>query len=181
MSAGKIFISDQSDTYLLKFVGDVRLTLSPSLSRYLDTLFENSRVKQVIVDMLEAEGADSTTLGLIAKLGLHCRKHYSINVQLFCHNPSILRTLECMGFDEIIDIFSQSPEINGELRTFNALRETSKEASEEVLEETTDTKIDKLREQVLESHKVLRQLNPENSVEFSDLIKALESDLSQSH
>ena len=181
MSVGKIFISDQSDTYLLKFVGDVRLTLSASLSHYLDTLFENSHVKQVIVDMLEAEGADSTTLGLIAKLGLHCRKHYSVNVQLFCHNPSILRTLECMGFDEIIDIFSQSPEINGELRTFNALRETSKEASEEVLEETADTKIDKLREQVLESHKVLRQLNPENSVEFSDLIKALESDLSQSH
>ena len=181
MSAGKIFISDQSDTYLLKFVGDVRLTLSASLSHYLDTLFENSHVKQVIVDMLEAEGADSTTLGLIAKLGLHCRKHYSINVQLFCQNPSILRTLECMGFDEIIDIFSQSPEINGELRTFNALRETSREASEEVLEETSDTKIDKLREQVLESHKVLRQLNPENSVEFSDLIKALESDLSQSH
>jgi anti-anti-sigma factor len=181
MNTGKIFISDQSDTYLLKFVGDVRLTLSASLSHYLDTLLENSHVKQVIVDMLEAEGADSTTLGLIAKLGLHCRKHYSINVQLFCHNPSILRTLECMGFDEIIDIFSQSPEINGELRTFNALRETSKEASEEVLEETADTKIDKLREQVLESHKVLRQLNPENSVEFSDLIKALESDLSQSH
>ena len=181
MSAGKIFISDQSDTYLLKFVGDVRLTLSASLGHYLDTLFENSHVKQVIVDMLEAEGADSTTLGLIAKLGLHCRKHYSINVQLFCQNPSILRTLECMGFDEIIDIFSQSPEIHGDLRTFNALRETSKEASEEVLEETADTKIDKLREQVLESHKVLRQLNPENSVEFSDLIKALESDLSQSH
>ena len=185
MSAGKIFISDQSNIYLLKFVGDVRLTLSASLSHYLDTLFENSHVEQVIVDMLEAEGADSTTLGLIAKLGLHCRKHYSINVQLFCHNPSILRTLECMGFDEIIDIFSQSPEINGKLRTFNALREasreTSREASEEVLEETSDTKIDKLREQVLESHKVLRQLNPENSVEFSDLIKALESDLSQSH
>lgn len=185
MSSGKIFISDQSDTYLLKFVGDVRLTLSASLSHYLDTLFENSHVKQVIVDMLEAEGADSTTLGLIAKLGLHCRKHYSINVQLFCQNPSILRTLECMGFDEIIDIFSQSPEINGELRTFNAFRESSKEASEEVLEEvleeSADTKIDKLREQVLESHKVLRQLNPENSVEFSDLIKALESDLSQSH
>ena len=181
MSSGKIFISDQSDTYLLKFVGDVRLTLSASLSHYLDTLFENSHVKQVIVDMLEAEGADSTTLGLIAKLGLHCRKHYSINVQLFCQNPSILRTLECMGFDEIIDIFSQSPEINGELRTFNALRETAEEASEEVIEDTADTKIDKLREQVLESHKVLRQLNPENSVEFSDLIKALESDLSQSH
>ena len=181
MNTGKIFISDQSDTYLLKFVGDVRLTLSASLSHYLDTLFENSHVKQVIVDMLEAEGADSTTLGLIAKLGLHCRKHYSINVQLFCQNPSILRTLECMGFDDIIDIFSQSPEIHGDLRTFNPLRETSKEASEEVLEETADTKIDKLREQVLESHKVLRQLNPENSVEFSDLIKALESDLSQSH
>lgn len=165
MSAGKIYISDQSNSYLLKLVGDVRLTLSASLSRYMDTLFDNNNVKRVVVDMLETEGVDSTTLGLIAKLGLHCRKYYKINVQLFCQNPSILSTLECMGFDDIIDICSQTPEVTSELHSL----------------ETTDAKIDELREQVLESHKLLRQLNPENSIEFSDLIRALESDLSKDH
>mgnify|MGYP003335672487 CR=1 FL=1 len=165
MSTGKILISDQSDSYLLKLVGDVRLTLSGSLSRYINSLFENNNVKRVVVDMFETEGVDSTTLGLIAKLGLHCRKYYKINVQLFCQNPSILRTLDCMGFDEIIDICSKTPEVAGELRRL----------------EIKDVEIDDLREQVLESHKLLRKLNPDNGKEFSDLIQALESDLRKDH
>jgi anti-anti-sigma factor len=165
MGVGKILISDQSDNYLLKLVGDVRLTLSASLSRYMDGLFKNSNVKRVIIDMQEAEGVDSTTLGLIAKLGLHCRKCYNINVQLFCQNPSILRTLDCMGLADIIDICKQLPAVEGDLHCLEA----------------KDTKIDELREQVLESHKLLRQLNPENSVEFSDLIKALESEIRKDH
>lgn len=169
MSNGQILISDQSDNYLLKLVGDVRLTLSASLSRYIETLFNNHTVQRIVVDMLEAEAVDSTTLGLIAKLGLRCRQHYNINVQLFCQNPSILKTLDCMGFDEIIDIFSQPHEVNGKLRTLD----TSDDASEDNLDE--------LREQVLESHKLLRQLNPENSVEFSDLIQALELDIRKDH
>ena len=74
-----------------------------------------------------------------------------------------------MGFDEIIDIFSKPHQVNGKLRTLD----TSDEASE--------ANLDELREQVLESHKLLRQLNPENSVEFSDLIQALELDIRKDH
>jgi anti-anti-sigma factor len=161
LSQGKILISDHSDNYLLKLIGDVRLTLSAPLNRYMETLFDNNNVKRVVVDMLDTEGVDSTTLGLIAKLGLHCRKHYQINLELFCQNQSILRTLECMGFDDIIDIFQQLPDINGELNSL----------------EMTDADIGEVRQQVLESHKLLEQLNPQDSAEFTDLIHALESDL----
>ena len=165
MNTGKILVSDQADTCLLKLVGDVRLTLSTSLNRYMEALFGNNGIKRVIVDMLDTEGVDSTTLGLIAKLGLHSRQHYKTNVQLFCQNQSILSTLDCMGFDEIIDICSKTPEVAGELRRL----------------ETKDVEIDDLREQVLESHKLLRKLNPDNGKEFSDLIQALESDLRKDH
>jgi len=161
LSSGKILISDKSDNYLLKLTGDVRLTLSGSLNRYMETLFGNRRVKRVVVDMLDTEGVDSTTLGLIAKLGLHCREYYQMNVQLFCQNQSILRTLECMGFDEIIDIFQQSPDMDGELRKL----------------EEVPSGVDELRHQVLEAHKLLLQLNPDGSAEFTDLIRALESDV----
>ena len=161
MSQGKILISDKADHYLLKLVGDVRLTLSGTLNRYMEVLFGQSQVQSVVVDMLDADGVDSTTLGLIAKLGLHCRECYHMNVKLFCKNPSIIRTLECMGFDEIIDIFQQSPnDLDAELRSLDEV----------------PTAVDEVRKQVLEAHKLLLKLNPKNSAEFTDLINALESE-----
>ena len=161
MSQGQILISDKADDYLIKLVGDVRLTLSGSLNRYMDVLFGNNNVKSVVVDMLDAKAVDSTTLGLIAKLGLHCREYYQMNVKLFCQNPSIIRTLECMSFDEIIDIFQQSPnEFDAELRCLDAVT----------------SEVDELRQQVLQAHKLLVKLNPKNKAEFTDLINALEAD-----
>ncbi len=109
MNSGKILVSDQLGNHLLKFTGDVRVTLCGTLNRYIETIFGSKNVKRVVVDMLDAEGLDSTTLGLLAKLGLHCRKQYGLNVEVFCQNSSILRTLESMSFDEIFDIFDQLP------------------------------------------------------------------------
>lgn len=160
MSAGKILVSDNEGNYLLKLIGDVRVTLCGSLNRHMETIFGSQDVKKVIVDMLEAEGLDSTTLGLMAKLGMHCSKEYGINVQVFCQNPSILRTLDCMGFEEIFDIIQEVPTIDAELHSI----------------ESVNSEVDEIRRQVVEAHKLLMQLNPENSKEFTDLIRALESD-----
>jgi anti-anti-sigma factor len=161
VSQGQILISDKADHYLIKLVGDVRLTLSGSLNRYMDVLFGNNNVQSMVVDMLDAKAVDSTTLGLIAKLGLHCREQYQMNVKLFCQNPSIIRTLECMSFDEIIDIFQQSPKgFDAELRCLDAVT----------------SEVDEVRQHVLEAHKLLIKLNPKNGAEFTDLINALEAD-----
>jgi len=160
LSAGKILVSDEEGNYLIKFIGDVRVTLCGSLNRYMETIFGSRDVKNVVVDMLEAEGLDSTTLGLMAKLGLHCRKQYGIDVQVFCQNPSILRTLDCMGFDELFDIIQQVPTISAKLHNITSV----------------NPEVDEIRRQVLEAHKLLVQLNPKNSSEFTDLIRALESD-----
>jgi anti-anti-sigma factor len=160
MSAGKILVSDEHGNYLLKLIGDVRVTLCGSLNRHMETIFGSKDVKKVIVDMLEAEGLDSTTLGLMAKLGMHCRKEYGINVQVFCQNPSILRTLDCMGFEEIFDLIQEVPTIDAELHSI----------------ESVSPEVDEIRRQVVEAHKLLMQLNPDNKKEFTDLIRALESD-----
>ena len=66
--SGKMLVPNKSDSYLLKFTGDVRLTLSSSFNHYIETLFDNRRIKLVIVDMLDTVGVDKTTLGLIAQL-----------------------------------------------------------------------------------------------------------------
>jgi len=159
LSAGKILVSDKDGNYLIKFSGDVRVNLCGSLNHHMDAIFGSSGVQRVVIDMLDAECVDSTTLGLIAKLALHCRKEYSINVQLFCQNPSILRTLSCMSFDEIIDIHEEVPDIEADLHAI----------------ESVNSDIDEVRRQVLEAHKLLTQLSPDSSKEFTDLIRALES------
>jgi len=160
VSTGKIFVADEQGSYLIKFIGDVRVTLCGSLNRYIDRVFGSSDVKKVVVDLLEADGLDSTTLGLMAKLGPHCRKEYAIDVQVFCQNPSILRTLDCMGFDELFDIYQEVPNITAKLQSITSV----------------NPEVDEIRKQVLEAHKLLVQLNPKNSSEFTDLIRALESD-----
>ena len=162
MNSGKILVSDQLGNHLLKFTGDVRVTLCGTLSRYIETIFGTKNVKRVVVDMLEAEGLDSTTLGLLAKLGLHCREHYGLNVEVFCQNTSILRTLESMSFDEIFDIFDQLPSIDA----VENLHEIG----------VQNLPVDELREQVLEAHKILVRLSADTQQEFKDLIKALEFD-----
>jgi anti-anti-sigma factor len=159
LSTGKILVSDKDGNYLIKFSGDVRVNLCGSLNHHMDAIFGSTDVQHVVIDMLEAECVDSTTLGLIAKLALHCRKEYNINMQLFCQNPSILRTLDCMSFDEIIDICQEVPDIDAELHAI----------------ETVNADIDEVRRQVLEAHKLLTQLSPDSSKEFTDLIRALES------
>ncbi|MFQ3346043.1 MAG: anti-anti-sigma factor [Porticoccaceae bacterium] len=162
MNPGKILVADSMGDYLLKLSGDVRVTLCGTLNRHIEMIFGSKDVKQVVVDMLDADCLDSTTLGLLAKLGLHCRKNYGINIQVFCKNASILRTLECMSFGEIFDIFQDVPDIKEQSDLHNIRIEKSD--------------IDDVRLQVLEAHKLLIELSPGNSREFTDLIRALESD-----
>ncbi|MDE0841736.1 MAG: STAS domain-containing protein [Porticoccaceae bacterium] len=159
MSAGKILVYDEAGNYLLKLTGDVRVTLCGTLNRHMETIFGSQVVNGVVVDMLEAECLDSTTLGVLAKLGIHCQREYGINVQVFCYHPSILRTLDCMGFDEIFDIHEGLLSPCG---TVSDLAMVTPEVGE-------------TRRQVLEAHKILIQLSPKNSDQFTDLIQALES------
>ena len=161
MNSGKILVSDQLGNHLLKFTGDVRVTLCGTLNRYIESIFGSKNVKRVVVDMLDAEGLDSTTLGLLAKLGLHCQQQYGLNIEVFCQNSSILRTLESMSFDEIFDIFDQLPDLDAS----SDLHEIG----------TQNLPLDEIREQVLEAHKILVRLSEDNQQEFQDLIKALES------
>ena len=162
MTGGKILSFDRQGNYLLKFTGDVRMTLCGSLNGHIDRILGGEGVERVVIDMLSAEGLDSTTLGLLAKLGLHCRKNYGFNVEIFCLDKSILRTLESMSFDEIFDIFDRVPHLSD---------------SDQLSEiEAPSSPADDLRQQVLEAHRILVTLSESNQREFEGVIQALESE-----
>jgi anti-anti-sigma factor len=160
MSRGKILVAEKDGIYLLKLKGDVRVTLCASISEYIQKIFKGNKVKEVYVDLLEAECIDSTTLGLLAKLAIHTQQDFNLRTQLLCVNDDILRILDAMDIDGLFDILGLQHQV-------------SNMKAEEI--DPVDADESSVRQQVLEAHKLLVKLNPELMKEFYDLISSLEA------
>ena len=158
MADGQILVSGNDGIYYLKLVGDVRVTLCTSLATYIETVFNSGDAKEVVVDLTQAEGADSTTLGLLAKLALYCRDSFGLVPTLLCSDPGLLNILHTMGLDELYDV-----------RNSDADHRVLLEELQQVVSDEEE-----IRERVLEAHRLLVALNPDNQKEFIDLIKELE-------
>ncbi len=160
MDKGKILVAECDGTFLIKMVGDVRVTLCASLNRYIDSIFAQGQgaARKVLVDLLSAQGLDSTTLGLLVKLALYCQRELGIRPVIFCQDESLLRTLEVMAIDEL----------------FTVIREGAQECAELAELEPVAASEEELREQVLAAHRLLVEINPRCEADFTDLIRSLE-------
>ena len=108
MQPGKILVSHDDDVYLIKLVGDVRVTLCTSLNNYIEAIFQTGNVAEVVIDMLDTIAVDSTTLGLLAKLAIYSHDHFGIKPTVFCNDESLYQVLTVMGLDEIFNIIQES-------------------------------------------------------------------------
>lgn len=157
MSEGRIYYAEQDGNYLLKFVGDVRVTLCTTLNNYINHIFEADDMVSVIVDLSEAKAVDSTTLGFMAKVAIYANGR-DIKPLMKTADQSMIRLVEGMGFDEIFCIIDEVPESFDKLEKMNCVRGSTEEA----------------RDQVIEAHKTLMSMNSKNMTTFSALVKALE-------
>ena len=66
MKMSKILFAEKDGVFVLKFVGDVRVTLGPTISTFLDNIGQCDSFQSVIIDLTQTEGIDSTTLGMLA-------------------------------------------------------------------------------------------------------------------
>jgi anti-anti-sigma factor len=94
MLKGRIIVADQEGTHVIKFLGDVRLTLCPALDQYLDNMFNSRYFKTILIDLTEAEGIDSTTLGMLAKMSIRMKKKMGFVPTLVSINDNITRVLD---------------------------------------------------------------------------------------
>ena len=159
MQPGKILFAEHEGAFIIKLQGDVRLTLCTSFDAFLDKMFSHPRFLSVAVDLNEAEGVDSTTLGILAKLAIAANKRCKFRPVLFCAKDDILRVVSSMGLDEIYDIREGESVVSGSVAEV-PLQNESEEA---------------MRQRIICAHKVLMELRSENRLQFQELIKALES------
>lgn len=155
-------VADHDGTYLLRFEGDVRLTLCVAIDEFLQTMFEAPDFAAVVVDLSNAQGIDSTSLGILARLAKEAHRKTARSPILVCTNTDVLRSLRSLGIDELFE--SAGTEF-GEYAAVTPLG--ALDASEPSEDET--------RARVLEAHRVLMALNPSNAERFRDLVAQLEA------
>ena len=159
MNPGKIEVADKKGTYVIKLSGDVRMNLCCALENFLEEMFASDNFKTVMVDLSDAEGVDSTTLGQLAKISIVSQDKFDLVPTIISPREDILRILLSMGFDEVFYIISDMPT----------------EVSD--LDELSCDKLDEeeMREKVISAHEVLISLNDDNKHEFQELVDCLHS------
>ncbi len=158
MSAGRILVANGDGTYLLKFVGDVRLSLGAAFDEFLDRLFDSDSLRSVLVDLSAAEGIDSTSLGVLARLSIQSKECLGVVPTLVSTRSDITRLLTTMGFDDVFHIVTEP------LRDERQLGELPK----------TELSSAELRQRVLAAHRTLMAMNDDNHERFQDLVATLE-------
>lgn len=158
MDAGKILVAQSKGIYILKFTGDVRLSLCSTLDQYIDRMFADSQFKTVIIDLTETQCIDSTSLGLLAKISILFKERFNQIPTITSTNDDINRILSSMGFEQVFHIVKQL---------------VSKVEHLDELPAKTVSEVD-MRDTVLEAHKLLMSLNETNRAAFQDLVNSLE-------
>ena len=102
--SGRILVGDHDGIYVIRFEGDVRVTLCGSFDHYLDVMLADEDFVSVLVDLSDAVAIDSTSLGVLAKLSLGVQRRNNRVPTLICNAPDILRILLNMGFDDVFAI-----------------------------------------------------------------------------
>ena len=158
MQEGKILAASHDGAYVIRLEGDVRLTLSTTIDEYIQRMFEDPAFASVWVDLCEAEGIDSTTLGLLAKLALEVNDKFGFQPAIYSCDPGINRLLKSMGFQRLFELHEEACANPDEISEIPHV-----EGSEE-----------SVRDKVIEAHRTLMSLSEENRARFKDLLSALE-------
>ena len=158
MSDGQVLAAHESGAYVLRFVGDVRLTLCASIEDYVEQMLEDPDFSSVWVDLCDAEGIDSTTLGQLAKLAIAVEQRYGFRPAIFCCDAGINRLLCSMGLDRLFEMYEKTCCATGFGQEIPMVPGSE----------------DSVRETVVDAHRVLMGVSPENRARFSELVSTLE-------
>ena len=158
MSGCRICAASNEGAHVLKLAGDVRLTMCTALDHYFQSMFAEPGFMSVWVDVTEADGLDSTTLGMLAQLAIQTKERFDFRPAIFSINPSIDRLLDTMGFDQLFERRSECCNTDSAIKEIPAV---PCEAGE-------------VKRQVLEAHRTLMSMSDDNADAFKDLVSTLE-------
>ena len=158
MNSGNILHASHDDIHVLRFIGDIRYTLSPSLDRFLEDIFATSKPAGFVIDLTETESIDSTNLGLLARLAKKMQTLDTRRITIVSNRTDINSVLNSMALDEVFDIVEDVSLETG--------------ATREVPQQDIDKET--LTRTLIDTHRALMELNEHNRKTFQEVVTTLE-------
>jgi anti-anti-sigma factor len=158
MTDGRILAASQDGAYVIRLEGDVRLTLCTTIDDYVEQMFADPNFASVWVDLCDAEGLDSTTLGLLAKLALKVKERFGFVPAIYSCDAGINRLLRSMAFHKLFVLHEESCSNPTDIAEIPSVVGSE----------------DSVKQKVIEAHRILMDVSEENRDRFKDLITALE-------
>ena len=133
MGNGNVLHASQDDIHVLRFIGNIRYPLSPSIDRFLEGIFAGPKPAGFVIDLTEADSVDSTNLGLLVRLATRMQRLDAKRVTVVSSRADINAVLNSMALDEVFDIVKDTG-----LETDTAQEVPQEDTDRETLARTPD-------------------------------------------
>lgn len=158
MDNGNVLHASNNDVHVLRFIGDIRYTLSPSIDRFLEGIFAGPKPAGFVIDLTETDSIDSTNLGLLARLATRMQRLDARRVTIVSSRADINAVLNSMALDEVFDIVTDTG--------------IEADAAQKVPQANSDRET--LTRTLIDAHRALMDINENNREMFRDVVTALE-------
>lgn len=158
MDSDKVLYACHGDVHVLRFIGDIRYTLSPSIEHFLEGIFSEREPAGFVIDLTETDSIDSTNLGLLARIAIRMQALGARRVTVVSNRPDINAVLTSMALDEVFDIVEDTG------LPIDAAHELPRQ----------DTDRETLSRTLIDAHRALMSLSAHNREMFQDVVASLE-------
>jgi anti-anti-sigma factor len=158
MADGKVLHASHDGVHVLRYIGDIRYTLTPSINRFLEEVFAGPKPAGFVIDLTQTDSIDSTNLGQLARIAMRMQVLDAPRVTLVSNRADINSILTSMALDEVFDIVDDTGMVPG-----NAQELPQADADKETLART-----------LIDAHRALMELSEHNREMFRDVVASLE-------
>jgi anti-anti-sigma regulatory factor len=103
MDDPKVLYATHDGVHVLRFVGDIRYPICPSVDRFVDQLFSAGVPAGFIIDLTETRNIDSTSLGVLGRIANRMRASAADPGSPSLEPRPDQRGVTSMSFDEVFD------------------------------------------------------------------------------
>ena len=158
----KVLYATQDGVYFIKLVGSIKYNSIAGFDAFVDKITHGVIVKDLLIDLDDADYLDSTNLGLLAVLASYMKKQFGVTPKMISSNPDITGLIENIGLDRVYLLIDREGVV-------------STPGMREIPRDTANDEV--LARRILTAHKAIMDLSDKNRAVFHNVVELLEQDV----
>ena len=164
-SDDQILVSRVDEYAFAKVLGRGSFKVSGSLKEFGTCVLENEK-SELVLDLLDCIGMDSTFMGVVAGLSFRCKKQGTGKVVLVNLSEKTLKLISTLGLDHLVEYY-MSDDLPGIYKQALEVGEAMDQIQPDGMSRDEQARM------MLQSHETLAGISSENEERFKDVIAYL--------